>query len=161
MDWKYDIQTGKETALTYKDMIVMPYNIRVSQIEITQQMNEHATLHLTGLIPEELEDSYVYMTDAETAIEVLQIGSDGKTIPIFNGLAVEVQVKTVMGTYYLEVTAVSHTYVLDVKKKNQTYQNARMSYGELIDACIADQPGADFMDYVTEGLLLVASRCNI
>ncbi len=144
----------KETALTYKDMIVMPYNIRVNQIEITQQMNEHATLHLTGVIPDELEDSYVYMTDAETAIEVLQIGSDGQTIPIFNGLALDVQVKSVMGTYYLEVKAVSHTYVLDVKKKNQTYQNASMPYSELIDVCIADQKGADFMDYVTNGASL-------
>lgn len=144
----------KETALTYKDMIVMPYNIRVNQIEITQQMNEHATLHLTGVIPDELEDSYVYMTDAETAIEVLQIGSNGQTIPIFNGLALDVQVKSVMGTYYLEVKAVSHTYVLDVKKKNQTYQNASMPYSELIDVCIADQKGADFMDYVTNGASL-------
>ncbi|MFJ6267087.1 phage baseplate assembly protein V [Lysinibacillus xylanilyticus] len=141
----------KETALTYKDIIVMPYNIRVNQIEITQQMNEHATLHLTGVIPDELEDSYVYMTDAETAIEVLQIGSGGQTIPIFNGLALDVQVKSVLGTYYLEVKAVSHTYLLDVKKKNQTYQNASMPYGELLDACIADQKGADFMDYVTKG----------
>ncbi|MEK4425968.1 phage baseplate assembly protein V [Solibacillus sp. FSL K6-1523] len=147
-------KTEKETALTYKDMIVMPYNIRVSQIEITEQMNAHATLHLTGLIPEELEDSYVYMTDAETPIEVLQIASDGKTTPIFNGLALEVQVKSVMGNYYLEVQAVSHTYVLDVKKKNQTYQDASMSYGALIEACIADQSAADFMDYVTKGAKL-------
>lgn len=142
---------NKETALTYKDIIVMPYNIRVNQIEITQQMNEHATLHLTGVIPDELEDSYVYMTDAETAIEVLQIASDGQAIPIFNGLALDVQVKSVLGTYYLEVKAVSHTYVLDVKKKNQTYQDAGMPYSELIDVCIADQKGADFMDCVTNG----------
>lgn len=142
---------NKETALTYKDIIVMPYNIRVNQIEITQQMNEHATLHLTGVIPDELEDSYVYMTDAETAIEVLQIASDGQAIPIFNGLALNVQVKSVLGTYYLEVKAVSHTYVLDVKKKNQTYQDAGMPYSELIDVCIADQKGADFMDCVTNG----------
>lgn len=142
---------NKETALTYKDIIVMPYNIRVNQIEITQQMNEHATLHLTGVIPDELEDSYVYMTDAETAIEVLQIASDGQAIPIFNGLALDVQVKSVLGTYYLEVKAVSHTYVLDVKKKNQTYQDASMPYSELIDVCIADQKGADFMDCVTNG----------
>jgi len=142
---------NKETALTYKDIIVMPYNIRVDQIEITQQMNEHATLHLTGVIPDELEDSYVYMTDAETAIEVLQIASDGQAIPIFNGLALDVQVKSVLGTYYLEVKAVSHTYVLDVKKKNQTYQDASMPYSELIDVCIADQKGADFMDCVTNG----------
>ncbi|MGE7943996.1 phage baseplate assembly protein V [Lysinibacillus xylanilyticus] len=141
----------KETALTYKDIIVMPYNIRVNQIEITQQMNEHATLHLTGVIPDELEDSYVYMTDAETSIEVLQIASDGQAIPIFNGLALDVQVKSVLGTYYLEVKAVSHTYVLDVKKKNQTYQDAGMPYSELIDVCIADQKGADFMDCVTNG----------
>ncbi|MEE3806010.1 phage baseplate assembly protein V [Lysinibacillus fusiformis] len=140
-----------ETALTYKDMIVMPYNIRVHQIEITQQMNDHATLHLTGVIPDELEDSYVYMTDAETSIEVLQIDGNGQSKPIFNGLALDVQVKSVMGTYYLEVKAVSHTYLLDVKKKNQTYQNASMPYSELIDVCIADQKGADFIDHVTKG----------
>lgn len=147
-------QSGKETALTYKDIIVMPYNIRVHQIEITQQMNEHATLHLTGLIPSELEDSYVYTTDVETAIEVLQIVGDGKAVPIFNGLALDVQVKSIMNNYYLEVKAVSHTYVLDVKKKNQTYQNASMTYNELIDACIADQKDADFINCVTEGAKL-------
>lgn len=112
------VRVNKETAMTYKDLIVMPYNIRVSEIEITQQMNEHAVLHLTGIIPDELEDSYVYMTDAETAIEVLQISSNGQS-PIFNGLALDVQVKSVLGTYYLEVKAVSHTYVLDVKKKTK------------------------------------------
>nr|WP_106781375.1 phage baseplate assembly protein V [Lysinibacillus timonensis] len=147
-------QSGKETALTYKDIIVMPYNIRVHQIEITQQMNEHATLHLAGLIPSELEDTYVYTTDVETAIEVLQIDSNGQAIPIFNGLALDVQVKSVMNTYYLEVKAVSHTYLLDVKKKNQTYQNASMTYSELIDVCIADQKGADFNDCVTDGARL-------
>ncbi|WP_285398901.1 phage baseplate assembly protein V, partial [Lysinibacillus sp. fls2-241-R2A-57] len=32
-----------------------------------------------------------------------------------------------------------------------TYQNASMPYSELIDVCIADQNGADFMDCVTNG----------
>ncbi|MEC1179996.1 phage baseplate assembly protein V [Metasolibacillus meyeri] len=142
------------TALTYKDIIVMPYNIRVDQIEMTQQMNAHTTLHLTGVIPDTFEDTYVYMTDAETMIEVLQIGHDGQTTAIFNGLALDVQVKAVLGIYYLEIQAVSHTYTLDVKKVNQTYQDAHMPYSALIASCIADQAGADFIDHATNGAKL-------
>lgn len=80
-------------------------------------MNEHATLHFTGIVPEEARDTYVEMTEVRSAIEVNQLSHLGTPTPLFKGVILDVKVSSVRGIYYIEVEAASNTYQLDIKRK--------------------------------------------
>ncbi|MFM9276552.1 contractile injection system protein, VgrG/Pvc8 family [Paenibacillus jiagnxiensis] len=139
-------------AVTYGNLRIAPYElVSFQNLTISKELNDHARLTMTGIVPEDKKESYVEMTEADTTIEVSQVDEQGNSIPLFHGIVLNVGVKAVRGVYHLEVEAVSHTYLLDVKKKNRSFQNHGMTYDELLDLVAADYEGFDVMDEATGG----------
>ncbi|MGG1877954.1 MULTISPECIES: contractile injection system protein, VgrG/Pvc8 family [Paenibacillus] len=139
-------------AVTYGNLKITPYElVSLQQLTITKAINDHARLKMTGIVPEDKKESYVLMTEADTTIEVSQVDEQGGSVPLFHGIVLNVGVKAVRGVYHLEVEAISHTYLLDVKRKNRSFQNHNMTYGELLDLVAADYTGFDVMDEATGG----------
>ncbi|WP_046215137.1 contractile injection system protein, VgrG/Pvc8 family [Paenibacillus wulumuqiensis] len=139
-------------SATYSNLRVHPYDlVSLEELTITKEMNNHARLRFTGIIPEEKQESYVEMTEADTAVEIRQLDNQGNTDTLFHGIVLHVGIKTVRSVYYLEVEAISHTYLLDVKKKKRSFQNHAMTYGELLNQVASDYDKFDVMDAATDG----------
>ena len=142
-------------ALTYHNLQVAPYRlVNLQELKLTKKINEHTRLTFTGIVPEELKDSYVEMTDADTTIEISQIDEEGGSKPLFSGIVLHVGIKVVRDIYYLEVEAVSHTYKLDVKRKSRSFQNKAMTIPMLLDEIALDYPGMDVVDEATDNARL-------
>ncbi|MGZ0050508.1 contractile injection system protein, VgrG/Pvc8 family [Brevibacillus gelatini] len=143
------------SVIAYNNLQVSPYElIHLVELTITKKMNEHARLTLTGIVPEEMKDSYVQMTQAQTPIEISQVDSAGNATPLFAGIVLEIGIKAVRDVFYLSLEAVSPTYNLDVKRKSRSFQNKAMSYGALLQQIGADYPGIDIMDMASNGQTL-------
>ncbi len=154
-------QINKLVSLTYGNLQIAPYElVSLQELTISKEMN-HARLTLTGIVPEDKKENYVEMTEADTAIEVSQVDEHGSAVPLFHGIVLNVGIKAVRGVYYLEVEAVSHTYLLDVKKRKRSFQNHNMTYDQLLDLIAAEYPGFDVMDEATGGRRSVILRCNM
>ncbi|AIQ14233.1 contractile injection system protein, VgrG/Pvc8 family [Paenibacillus durus] len=139
-------------SLTYGNLRIAPYElVSLQELTISKEMNDHARLTLTGIVPEDKKESYVEMTEADTTIEVSQVDEHGSAVPLFHGMVLNVGIKALRDVYYLEVEAVSHTYLLDVKKRKRSFQNHSMTYDQLLDLIAADYPGFDVMDEATGG----------
>ncbi|MFL1676351.1 hypothetical protein ABEV00_00515 [Paenibacillus thiaminolyticus] len=139
-----------QSALAYHNLQISPYElVSLQELTMTKKINEHTRLSFTAIVPEELKDSYVEMTDADTIVEISQIDDEGASKPLFSGIVLYIGIKVVRDIYYLEVEAVSHTYKLDVKKKSRSFQNKAMTIPMLLDVIALDYPGLDVVDEAT------------
>lgn len=140
---------------TYNLLEITPYRlVSIQELHISKRLNEHTRLRFTAIVPDELKDSYVQMTEADSPIKVAQLTEDGTPIVLFNGTVLEIQVKVVRDVYYLEIEAVSHSYKLDIRKKSRSFQNKHMKVEEMLQAIGAEYPGFDIMDSATGGATL-------
>ncbi|MED4572983.1 contractile injection system protein, VgrG/Pvc8 family [Brevibacillus agri] len=140
---------------TYKNIQVTPYELtHLQTLKVVKKMNEHARLWFTGIIPEELKDSYVNQTSSQTPIKIALTDETGKPKAWFEGIVLRVNVKASRGVYYLSVEAVSYTYLLDVKTKKRSFQNPAMTYANLVKTVLSTYGKADFIDSVTNGKTL-------
>lgn len=91
-------------SLGYDQIQIYPYfMVELEQLTLTKKINEHTRLYFTGIIPEDMQDSYVETTEGNTVIQVSQRNESGESKPLFSGIAISVEVKVVRDVYYLEV----------------------------------------------------------
>lgn len=139
------------TITAVHDLELAPYNLTLQELKIVKKYNDHIRLYFTGIVSPEYKDRYIQMTEAQTQIELKLVGTGADTKPLFRGIVLHIDVQAVLDVYYLTVEAISYTYLLDVKLKNRSFQNIKMTYQDLIKQVIADTPGADFRDSVSKG----------
>ena len=86
----------------------------MQQLEIKQQLNEHSSLHMTALLYDEQKDTDIYDTKSGTQIVLQQKGEKQKLL--FQGVVTNIEIEKQKGIYFLEIQALSNTYLLDIKK---------------------------------------------
>lgn len=140
------------SVTAYHNLQILPFQlVSIQKLTLTKKINEHATLHFTGIVPEEMKDKYVAMTEVNSLIEVNHLNPAGATDPLFKGVILKVKVRAVRGIYYMEAEAVSATYLLDVKKQNRSYQDKEMTYSSLFQLMSPAYAGLDIIDEATKG----------
>ena len=56
----------KEDFVAYDNLRVAPYDfVYIKDMKIVNDINDHATLKISGVIDDEMKDSYVLSTDEE------------------------------------------------------------------------------------------------
>ncbi len=139
------------TITAYHNLELKPYQISLQQLKLVKKINEHSKAFFTGIVSEDQKDKYIGMTEAQTPIEIIQTGVSAGKVDIFKGIMTKVKVKSVRDIYYIEGEALSHTYLMDIKLKNRSFQNKDLSYQDLINNVISEYSGADCNDTVTQG----------
>ncbi|MDQ0497196.1 hypothetical protein QOZ95_005404 [Paenibacillus brasilensis] len=131
-------------SLGYDQIQIYPYvMVDLEQLVLTKKINEHTRLYFTGVIPEDLQDSYVETTEKNTVIQVSQRDESGESKPLFSGIALSVEVKVVRDVYYLEVEAISHTYRMDIKQRTRSFQYTKMTIPQMLEQIGKDYEGLD------------------
>ncbi len=135
---------------TYQKVIIEPYEMNhIENLRITKVPNEHSTLFLTGILAEDLEDSYVQEAVAEKTIKIkAKIGEETKDI--FSGIIQTIEVSARSNIYYIRVEAVSHSNKLDVEWIRRSYQKLSMPYETLMQKAVEKYSGS-VMDKITDG----------
>ncbi|WP_088825475.1 contractile injection system protein, VgrG/Pvc8 family [Listeria goaensis] len=132
---------------------IFPYVYKnLLEFEIIQQgLNEHSTIHFKAVIDEVKQEEYMAQTLDTTNLVVAKREEDGSQTMLFQGIVLDAQIQNVQGVYYLIVEGISHSYSLDISKKNRSFQNAAMSYEDMIQQVTAPYEDVDFMDNASKG----------
>lgn len=134
--------------ITYLELGIQQYTIKALQeLEMNETLNQHASMHMTALLYDEQQDSDIYNTEAGSQIKLEQKGEK----VLFQGVVKKIIVERKQGMYWLSIDAVSNTYLLDIKKSSQSFQNVNMSYIDMIKKVLEPYQGSDVIDNVTEG----------
>lgn len=145
-----------------------PYQLlKIEKIEIENKPNEHGYLYLKCLIDdsinfqstinastddkicvyEEIEDKNLSGSESPN----INIVNEGKSKIIFNGTVQNIRTSNLNGVYHLEIQALTSSFELDIKEKSRSFQNANMTYEELIGKVLKDYSGHSFTQWVGEG----------
>ena len=116
-----------DEEITFQNLKIAPYEIKhLLKAVVIQKMNEHSTLYIKALLPEEKKDSDVQRCTGGSNISFSYIRADGSEYVLFQGLVKDIQVQSINGMYYMEVSAVSYSYLLDIEKRTRTFQQKGM-----------------------------------
>lgn len=119
--------------ISYDNLRISTYDLKyIKDLSIENQINDHGSLKLTGIIDEEMKDTYAYTTGEITPIEVYFEKEEGH-ITLFNGVVVNVKVKVIDEVYTIYVEAKSSTYLMDIYRKKRSFQDVSMTSHQLIN----------------------------
>lgn len=123
---------------------------RIEQFRIVQSMNDHASLFLSGIIDEKYKDDYVKEMAEGKVIEIYT-EEDSTRLTLFKGMLKSECVKFVQGVYYLELEGISFSFLLDIKKKNRSFQDTTLTYYELVKGIVKLYTDGDVQDTASGG----------
>jgi hypothetical protein len=114
---------------------------QLRELKVVQQFNGHARLDLTAILPADQTEAFWEASDANTSVAVILTEGDAQKY-LFRGLVADLKVKVAQDIYYLSVTGVSYTHLLDVARQNRSFQNQALTYQKWVAAMLAGVAGA-------------------
>ena len=120
-------------AVTYEKIVLNGYQVEhILSLEMQESINEHGSMHLTAVIPEEQAEQYVYMTSPMMPITLSYKTDDKKMNTLCRGIVTDIQVNCQGNTYYMDLTVKGKTYAMDIVERARSFQKTSMTVHQLI-----------------------------
>lgn len=124
--------------------------LHIEQLQITRTINDHAYLHISGLLPEEQGSACIGQNMEQEPIVIRQLNDQGQSLRrLFHGIVTRMSVHCVRGVYTFELKAASHSYQMDIKRKRRSYQDIHRTYDDLVTALVRKYQYGDAIDTVS------------
>ncbi|WP_297423988.1 phage baseplate assembly protein V [Clostridium sp.] len=135
---------------TYGDILVLPYKFeKITKLNITREINEHAKLYISGVIYDEDVDKYVEVAEDDESIKVSVKDYEGNITDLFEGIVTSISINATDDVRVLEVEALSRTILMDIEKKSRTFQNENNTYEDVFNQINSGYSSAQVFDAVT------------
>lgn len=124
-------------AINWHSIRFSPFSFKdILALEITQEINEHAKLHISGTLPDSAigaNQDYVQRTTENTPVTLEYLDGTGTEKILFKGLVTDISQRTLAGLKHLDIEAVSFSYQLDVIKHSRSFQRHEESYSYIFE----------------------------
>jgi hypothetical protein len=151
MDPNHSVNDGGQSVHTVADIITSPFTFRqITGLHLCEQANEHARLILVASIHEDQDQEILDQATREERIVISTQGSS-TTTTIFDGLITNVSIEVMRDVKQVTIEAVSRSILLDLQKKNRSFQKNGQAYAALYRTIISSYTNAQVMDYASEG----------
>ncbi|MGW8956887.1 contractile injection system protein, VgrG/Pvc8 family [Paenibacillus sp. NPDC055715] len=122
----------------------------IEQLQITRTINDHAYLHISGMLSEEQRANCISQNMEQEPIVIRQLDDQGQSLRIlFHGIVTQMSVNCTRGVYTFELEAASHSYQMDIKLKRRSYQDIHRTYDDLVTTMVRKYQYGDAIDTVT------------
>jgi hypothetical protein len=108
----------------------------IRELRIERKVNDHVRVFINGIVGGGQKEQYLEMTEAATRLMVECVKPQGK-VRLFSGVVTRIAVNTAGDVYHFEVDGASDTYLLDVKRRDRSFQDLNLEYRQLIETVIA------------------------
>ena len=123
----------------------------ILSVHILHRPGEHGVMELTADLGEENGDFPIHETGSRQKIALYE-KKDGRRNPLFGGVIVGLEVRSVGKSYHIRVKAYTSSYLMDIKKKSRSFQDTSMTMGTLI-AGIVNEYGGDSQILFQDGAI--------
>lgn len=135
-----------EFIYTYANISISPYKFeKIMEFKLTQELNEHSRLYISGIISEENVDQYVENANDSEKIEV-HLKNENNTCVLFKGIVTNIAVKAIDNVRSITIEALSSTFLMDIKRKSRSFQNKNSKYSEIFTSITNEYPNASVVD---------------
>ncbi|WP_431087555.1 contractile injection system protein, VgrG/Pvc8 family [Paenibacillus sp. 8b26] len=122
----------------------------IEQLQITRTINDHAYLHISGLLSEKQGAACIGQDMEQEPIVIRQLDEQGQSLRrLFHGIVTRMSVHCVRGVYTFELEAASHSYQMDIKVKRRSYQDIHRTYDDLVTTMVRKYQYGDAIDTVS------------
>ncbi|KAF6659464.1 contractile injection system protein, VgrG/Pvc8 family [Paenibacillus polymyxa] len=122
----------------------------IEQLQITRTINDHAFLHISGMLSEEQGAACIGQNMEQEPIVIRQLNDQGQSLRrLFHGIVTRMSVHCVRGVYTFELEAASHSYQMDIKRKRRSYQDIHRTYDDLVTALVRKYQYGDAIDTIS------------
>ncbi|WP_339305164.1 hypothetical protein NST33_22715 [Paenibacillus sp. FSL L8-0435] len=152
-----EITEKKLDQIGYEQIrLYWPYRAQwLEGVQITRQVNEHAKLYVSGIIPEEDGPGVLQVQAEGESIVLRQVDENGRSVRrLFHGVMTSLSVHLSGGVYRFELEALSNSYQMDMRIEERAFQNRGWTFKELIQFIMNSYRYSDVMDQVTENTSL-------
>lgn len=133
-----------EGIIAYENLRSYPYNfLCIKSMKIVNEINNHGTVHIEGIIDQEIKDDYVYSTEELSPISIY-CQKDKSFEYLFNGNVTNIKTICQNEFYYVYIEAKSYSYTMDIYKNYRDFQNVNMTTHELIDSVMESYPNTNY-----------------
>lgn len=147
-----EITEKKLDQIGYEQIrLYWPYRAQsLEGVQITRQVNEHAKLYVSGIIPEEDGPGILQVQAEGESIVLRQVDENGRSVRrLFHGVMTSLSVHLSGGVYRFELEALSNSYQMDMRIEERAFQNRGWTFKELIQFIMNSYRYSDVMDQVT------------
>ncbi|WP_256703623.1 contractile injection system protein, VgrG/Pvc8 family [Paenibacillus peoriae] len=124
--------------------------LHIEQLQITRTINDHAFLHISGMLSEEQGAACIGQDMEQEPIVIRQLNDQGQSLRrLFHGIVTRMSVHCVRDVYTFELKATSHSYQMDIKRKRRSYQDIHRTYDDLVTALVRKYQYGDAIDTVS------------
>ncbi|MEK4458139.1 contractile injection system protein, VgrG/Pvc8 family [Paenibacillus sp. FSL R10-2748] len=124
--------------------------LHIELLQITRAINDHAYLHISGMLSEEQGAACIGQNMEQEPIVIRQLNDQGQSLRrLFHGIVTRMSVHCVRGVYTFELEAASHSYQMDIKRKRRSYQDIHRTYDDLVTALVRKYQYGDAIDTVS------------
>ncbi|WP_418026503.1 EndoU domain-containing protein [Paenibacillus sp. JJ1722] len=124
--------------------------LHIEQLQITRVINDHAFLHISGMLSEEQGAACIGQDMEQEPIVIRQLDDQGQSLRrLFHGIVTRMSVHCVRGVYTFELEAASHSYQMDIKRKRRSYQDIHRTYDDLVTSLVRKYQYGDAIDTVS------------
>ena len=109
----------------------------IQKFDMKVDRNDHAVCQIEGTVPENYAEDAVLQPLSGTS---MMTGAGSRLL--FAGQIREVQMTHEGSSYHVVLTGVSATQQLDHLRRNRSFQDISMTYGEVMQQVLAGTPGA-------------------
>ncbi|MCL1935155.1 MAG: hypothetical protein FWF57_02090 [Defluviitaleaceae bacterium] len=139
-----------DNFLLYGDLTVQGFEeLRIDVLKIEQEINEHAILTITGVFESEDPKSSLENIALNKTIKVMK-----KNIPVFTGIITISTATEPRKVVHVEITALSHTFNMDIELKSKSFQDKTMAYDSVFKEIVSQYPNGNHMDKITNGKVI-------
>lgn len=129
-------------------------------VQITNKINQHVEAIITGRVHAGIYDQRVKTATNETEISIKHIINGMESLQ-YEGLISAIQAKAYsakneLAVYFLNIKAISHSYLLDVLNKSRSFQNEEKTFDAFLEKIFQDYPKAQFINNTISGQQLEA-----
>lgn len=124
-------------VITYENISVSGFPFRrIRSVTISHRPNEHATAEVTGEIDTAEAENLVQRVD-ETTTVMITTTAEGQPSKLFCGCVGSLSMEQENEYSKIHMLLYSTSRLLDVTKKNKTYQDTAKTYGQIIERDIS------------------------
>lgn len=142
---------AQEEGMTYQDLQL---NWRfamlvLAEVTMQRQIGAHGVLRFSCVVEESQGEQITRQVASQEPVTLLN-KHDGDIY--FNGFIQEIRLKVVQNVHYVEVDAISYSYLMDIEKKERSFQNTAQSYESILKEVVGAYPGGHFLSKMDLGL---------
>lgn len=133
-------------------IVVHPFEeLRVEEYRGFQQINEHATVKISGQIPYEKKEEYMKNSGGELWVQVAAVSPESAETILMNGVVERIEMEIIGRTCRMKLEIASGTVLMDCERKTRSFQNTGFLYSDILDVCDGQYDAAARIMTVAKG----------